>query len=439
MKKCLMVLQVIAMLVVFQATIYAASPSVHVTGCYTAFEEDDEPFATSVNRARADAKRLAAEQLAVVVQSTTIVSSGIAMKDEAVTIAYGLISFTNEQVRTEVGSDGTINFYASYDAQLLDLDKRITELLQDRTRFYELVKQNKELQDSYNKISEENQQLLARLKSRNAMSEVQIQQIIELRKKNAKKFEAWLLIIDGDKNFLASRFDAAEAAYRKAIDVAPEYNEGYRQLGQCLLIKNRMQEAFPFIQKAIQLNPEDGYGYGVLGIYYSQMHDIKDAIDCYRKCLDLKPYDFTITLNLANMLMQNKQYGEVEKILYKFLQLNNDPGVYPYQILGKALFCQEKYTEAIDVFQKVIAMNPRFIEAYGELSLCYMSIWQYQEGLNVAKKHMQLAPEDAIAYLNAGDCARELGWKAEAIQYYKKALSLKPADKYAAKMLQSME
>ncbi|MDL1920739.1 hypothetical protein FBQ83_15660, partial [Chloroflexi bacterium CFX5] len=60
------------------------------------------------------------------------------------------------------------------------------------------------------------------------------------------------------------RYDEAEAAYRKAIELNPSEATAYNNLMILLRVTGREQEALPVLEKMIQINPEDFNSY--LGI-----------------------------------------------------------------------------------------------------------------------------------------------------------------------------
>ena len=57
------------------------------------------------------------------------------------------------------------------------------------------------------------------------------------------------------------RYDEAEAAYRKAIELNPEYATAYNNLVILLRIIDRIDDAMPLLEKIIEIDPEDFNSY----------------------------------------------------------------------------------------------------------------------------------------------------------------------------------
>ena len=63
------------------------------------------------------------------------------------------------------------------------------------------------------------------------------------------------------------RYEEAEAAYRKAIELNPSDDRAYSQLGHLLAVNlKRYEEAEAVYRKAIELNPSFAEAYDNLGI-----------------------------------------------------------------------------------------------------------------------------------------------------------------------------
>ncbi|MCL4528014.1 MAG: tetratricopeptide repeat protein [Chloroflexi bacterium] len=67
------------------------------------------------------------------------------------------------------------------------------------------------------------------------------------------------------------RYDEAEAAYRKAIELNPSDATAYNNLVILLRLNNRIEEAAPLLEKIIELNPEDFNPYLALASISKQL------------------------------------------------------------------------------------------------------------------------------------------------------------------------
>ena len=91
------------------------------------------------------------------------------------------------------------------------------------------------------------------------------------------------------------------------------------------------------------------------------------------------------------------------------------------------LFADDKFDEAIELYQQALAIDPKYSDAAHGLSLCYKSKGDLDAAIEATKKYLENEPEDILGYTNlsmfyqqkgmikeaeaAGAEARRLDWK----------------------------
>jgi tetratricopeptide (TPR) repeat protein len=65
--------------------------------------------------------------------------------------------------------------------------------------------------------------------------------------------------------------------------------------------------------------------------------------------------------------------------------------------LGDAFYLSKKYTQAIELYQKILKGNPRFQQVHSSLGLAYYQLQRYQEALEEFEIVLQLNPRDEQA------------------------------------------
>lgn len=70
---------------------------------------------------------------------------------------------------------------------------------------------------------------------------------------------------------------AAEAAYRQAVELKPEYSDGWQALGMILVKQSRFPEAVAALERATQLSPNDQMCWTSLSIAYMRNQQIAEA------------------------------------------------------------------------------------------------------------------------------------------------------------------
>jgi tetratricopeptide (TPR) repeat protein len=89
-------------------------------------------------------------------------------------------------------------------------------------------------------------------------------------------------------NFAAQQDTAsAEAAFRRAIQIDPNFAEAYANLGSILANQNKLAEAVPNFETAIRLKPKVPEFYYMLGKVLSAQNKKAEAVESVKKARDL--------------------------------------------------------------------------------------------------------------------------------------------------------
>src|SRR5262249_61282428 len=103
----------------------------------------------------------------------------------------------------------------------------------------------------------------------------------------------------------------AEAAYRKAIQLQPDYALAYNNLGTALRDQKKLAEAEAAYRKAIALQPDYAPAYNNLGNALRDQKKLDEALTAYRKPDLLLPNHPII----RNNLRVTERWLELEKKL----------------------------------------------------------------------------------------------------------------------------
>lgn len=89
-------------------------------------------------------------------------------------------------------------------------------------------------------------------------------------------------------NFAAQQNTAsAEAAFRRVIEIDPNFAEAYANLGSVLANQNKLAEALPYLETAIRLKPNVPEFYYMLGKVLSAQNKRAEAVESVKKARDL--------------------------------------------------------------------------------------------------------------------------------------------------------
>jgi len=121
---------------------------------------------------------------------------------------------------------------------------------------------------------------------------------------------------------------AAEAEFRKALDIRPDFAEAYNNLGLTLSDQGKREEAVESFKKAIDLSPDAPEAYNNLGCLFRIKKDYQQAVELFNQAIT-KREDYTLAyFNLG------VAYEELEKF---------EPAIKAWE---KALTLQPTHEEA---------------------------------------------------------------------------------------------
>lgn len=148
-------------------------------------------------------------------------------------------------------------------------------------------------------------------------------------------------------------------------------------------------------------------------------------------------YDSTLSEAYAALALayyNKKSLEEAYAAGQKAIELdpNNFAG---YWILGRIFHSTDRDPEAIELFKKVIAMNPDFYSAYADLRMCYERLGDTErldetlkQSLEAFARYLSQHPDDARARIFHAQLLAQLGKVEEAKAQGKMALELSPND-----------
>lgn len=126
----------------------------------------------------------------------------------------------------------------------------------------------------------------------------------------------------------------AEAQFKKAIDLRPDFYEAYNNLGLAISDQGRREEAVAAFKKAVELSPEAPEAYNNLGCLYKGKKDYQQAVEYFNQAI-AKQSDYSLA----------------------------------YLNLGTAYEEMEKFDLAIKSWEKVLAVQPTNDEARRKIAI----------------------------------------------------------------------
>jgi Tfp pilus assembly protein PilF len=157
------------------------------------------------------------------------------------------------------------------------------------------------------------------------------------------------------------------AAGRKTASVdSAEKARAYYERGVSLSGEKRFKEALSAFKKAVDLYPDYGDAYYNMGIAYHELDRADEAIDAYRKAIDIDPEDVTARNNLGNVFMRQGQMSAAIRELEQAVKIDPTYGLARHN-LALAYYLARMYHRAKDQIDELkvlgIAPDPGLVEA----------------------------------------------------------------------------
>ncbi len=184
-------------------------------------------------------------------------------------------------------------------------------------------------------------------------------------------------------------------------------------------------------RKAIALAPAWDEPHSNLGLLHCQRRDFATAAQHLRAALKLKPGNVGAAIHLGNALRELRAYDEAVSVYHQALAGGADEALVT-TYLGAVLLDKGLEDEAISYFERAITLRPTQTLAYLALARAQRRRGLFAEALSIVEKASEIEPTSSEAAILLGHTLGDLGRTADAIQSYRRALKFTPSDREAA-------
>ena len=149
----------------------------------------------------------------------------------------------------------------------------------------------------------------------------------------------------------------------------------------------------------------------------------KKALRKLQKKLPPSPTQEQITA--LNGLYHAGQMEMAERSCHELLKSFPD-SLNVINVLGAALQVQGKFQEAVQAFDRAIALSPDFAEAHSNRGNALKELGQLDESVASYDKAIRLKPDFSDAWFNRGNALKDIGELDQAVESYNKTLEIRP-------------
>lgn len=221
-------------------------------------------------------------------------------------------------------------------------------------------------------------------------------------------------------------YDEAIDCYTKLLEIEPDNDKVYYELGHLYLQKNDSMPAVNAFSMALEKDEENPFYHNSMAFALVQLEQYDDAIEHYQKAININPDPYWTSIvcqALGSVYLEIKENPEAAIVLYQTAAVLNPDSEESQLAIGDTYFSLEEYDNAIKAYCDAIKINPENAKAYCK---CGMALWEkdYTEEAIVAyHKAIALNPDYAIAYNNLGVIyLDDIGNTREAVELFNKAI-----------------
>jgi tetratricopeptide (TPR) repeat protein len=160
--------------------------------------------------------------------------------------------------------------------------------------------------------------------------------------------------------FLQGDLKAAQAAFQKVTEIDPKNPDGWVNIGRAAVQEGDMDRARTVLDRALSLSPDLARAHFFYAKVLRSDGNYDGAADHLRKVVSQYPRD-RVALN----------------------------------DLGRTLFLERKYAEAIKVLQSVMAIDPEDLQAHYNLMLCYKGVGDDKQAHEHELRYMRFKADES--------------------------------------------
>jgi tetratricopeptide (TPR) repeat protein len=220
---------------------------------------------------------------------------------------------------------------------------------------------------------------------------------------------------------------------KRALELAPNSDEGYRRLCTVYLKTGQKAEAVKTLQQAVDANPYYWPNHYSLGTAYYQFGDNERALKALQRAAELEPNNATTWTTIGATQYRQSNWNESIAAFKKALELK--PSELIYSNIGTSYFFLGRYDEARANFEKAVDMRPQDPYLVGNLADCYRWLGQqekanstYDRAIALAFQSLKTNPRDAVALGFLGLFYAKKHDTARGLEFIRRARELNPSD-----------
>jgi len=243
----------------------------------------------------------------------------------------------------------------------------------------------------------------------------------------------------GDVFALQEKRNDAIEAFRRAIKLNPQFVMSHVNLGDLLIKEGRAEEAAAAYKTALQLQPDlyvpaKSLGRAFVEAAQANVEEAKrwyrrareqdpDDAEIYREALALRPVDPELCVQFADTLLSINQFTKAI-FFYQLALMERSNDAWVLSKLAKALKLEKETDQAISCCRRAITLDPNQSAYHRLLGDLLADQGRVAEATVAYQRAVELEPSSAGIFKRLGDILAQQGRVDEASVAYQRALEL---------------
>ena len=225
------------------------------------------------------------------------------------------------------------------------------------------------------------------------------------------------------------QYEDAVREFGLATTLDANDDEAVRGLGRAQEFLNRPQEAEATFKRAISLRPQYWAGYSRLAGFYTEQGRYKDAAEQFELASQHAPQNAAVFSGLGGTYLYLGDYDKAERALRRSIELN--PGYRAYSNLGWVYIRQRRFDDAIAAFEQALRLGAQDYEIWGHLADAYywapgkreLARARYEKAITMAQQALKINANDYNAQMLIAHYYAAVGQKEQAQSHLHAALA----------------
>jgi tetratricopeptide (TPR) repeat protein len=224
----------------------------------------------------------------------------------------------------------------------------------------------------------------------------------------------------------AGDFAAAEADYKKVLELEPQHFEALANLGVVYVNLGRFDDAIASYRKALEISYLNAPLRMNLGLAYYKAARYAEALPEFDKVLQISPGLYDALLLKADCHLQLGEPKQAIALLDPLSQDHADDAAFDY-VIGMALL-QDKQTDRGLVYLDTILKHGESAEAHILMGMAKQSAADYAEAREEFRRAVDLNPQIPMGHSLLGQALLRTGDRDGAKHAFQEELAISPND-----------